>query len=128
MDTIRDKCQHDISKLYSPPRIALEPATHGLGGGYSFDLTVPDKDGYVWDFSQPECRKRAWAKITKSKPFLLIGSPPCTAFSNLQNLQRAQPGGHAKVDAWIEKAKIHIEFCCELYAYQMRQARYFFHP
>ena len=127
MEVIHAKCQHDISELYSPPRIALEAAKHNLRGGYSFDLTVPDKDGYVWDFSQPECRKRAWAKIVKSKPFLLIGSPPCTAFSNLQNLQRDQPGGDAKVDAWIEKAKVHIEFCCELYTYQMRQGRYFLH-
>ena len=31
------------------------------------------------------------------------------------------------MDAMIGKAKVHIEFCTELYAYQMRQGRYFLH-
>ena len=51
MEVIRAKCQHDISELYSPPRIALEVTKHGLRRGYSFDLTVPDENGYIYGTS-----------------------------------------------------------------------------
>ena len=98
MEVVRARLRrrNGTSELYSPPRIALEARKHGLRRGFSLDRTVPDKDGYVWDFSKPECRKQAWAKVVKLKPFLPIGSPPCSAFRILQNLQQAQPGGHEK--------------------------------
>ena len=86
MEVVREKlgCTNDISEIYSPKRIATMAREYGLRGGFSLDFSTPDKDGYVWDFSRPECRDRAWKKLVTERPYLLIGSPQCTAFSILQ--------------------------------------------
>ena len=129
METMQQKlgCENFIGEVYSPPRIAEMARKHGLRGGFSMDFTVPGPDGYIWDFSKKVCRDKAWDMIVKLKPFLLVGSPPCTAFSSLQNFLRCLPGGNEKVDRAIEAAKIHVEFCIKLYKYQIREGRYFLH-
>ena len=70
----------DITEVYSPARVNEVARRWGLKPGSSVDLT----NGY--DFTKPEARKRAWAKIKEEDPFLIIGSPPCTLFSLLQEL------------------------------------------
>ena len=120
-------CKSFMGELYSPPRIVQMATEFGLRGGFSLDLTTPGPDGYVWDFTKAECRARAWKLIKEKAPFLIIGSPPCTAFSSLQNFQRCKPGGDAKVDKAMEEAKVHIEFCMKIYRYQLRKGRYFLH-
>ena len=57
-------------------------------------------------------------RVRKHRPYRLIGSPPCTVLSILQNVQRIKLGGSAKVDAEIERAKVHVEFGYELYKYR----------
>ena len=76
----------DITEVYSPERIARVAKKFGLEAGSSFDLT----NG--WDFNIEENRKKAWAKIKEESPYLLIGSPPCTYFSMLQELNVAVHG------------------------------------
>ena len=61
MATVRAKlgCGHDVSEIYSPPRVVKMAKTLGMKGGVSLDLTVPANDGYIWDFSRKHCRDRA---------------------------------------------------------------------
>ena len=108
-------CEHDVSEVYSPPRVVTIAEAAGLRGGFSMDLTAPGRDGKSWDFTKVEHRRRALALVRDKRPYLLIGSPPCTAWSNLQNLNRCKPGGNEKVDAAQAKARVHLEFCCQLY-------------
>ena len=69
-------------------------------------------------------------KLAKDEaPVLLIGSPPCTKFSNMQNLNLA-----FRDDEWKrrfykdrEKAVIHLKFCCKLYRLQRSLGRYDLH-
>ena len=42
------------------------------------------KSGY--DFDKAEDRKRCWEAVAKDEPILVIGSPPCTMFFRLQEL------------------------------------------
>ena len=62
--------------------------------GSSMDLT----NGY--GFTTPEARKRAWAKIKEEDSFLMIGSPPCTLFSLLQELNIVVNGNKK---GWMEQ-------------------------
>ncbi len=74
-----------VSEIYPPPRVTAEikRGRHAhLVPGFAFDLTVDDPDdGQPWDFSIREKRVKARAKFKEQKPYMLIGSPACTAFS-----------------------------------------------
>ena len=96
MEVVRRKlkCTNDVREVYSPPCIVIVAEAVGLRGGFSLDLTAPAPDVSVWDFSRHHCRRRALELVQSQRPHLLIGSPPCTAFSNLQNPNR--PGGNEK--------------------------------
>ena len=90
------------------------------------DLTVTDDQGQPWDFSKHECREKARQLIHKTKPLLLVGSPMCTWFSLLQNLNKK----HMSPEDWnkgYRKATEHIKFVFELYDIQVRSGRYFLH-
>ena len=115
----------DITEVFSPERIAKLAARFGLVPGASMDLT----NG--WDFNRAEDRARAWKNIRETQPYLIIGSPPCTLFSNLQELNkhvhRDNPIWLANFEEEKRKACRHIEFCIQLYRHQLRQGRHFLH-
>ena len=115
----------DVTEVYSPERINKLARKFGLVPGASLDLT----NGY--DFRKPEDRRRAWNEIKKTEPFVVIGSPPCTLFSNLQELNKHI---HRDDQAWLrrfeeEKAQAteHLRFCSLLYQHQLRRGRHFLH-
>ena len=64
--------------------------------------------------------------VRTTKPYFIIGSPPCTAFSPLQEISRKKrdPKVMAKQ---LESAKRHIRFCLEVYAMQIAGKRHFVH-
>ena len=70
--------------------------------------------------------------IRSRAPYLIICSPPCTKFSNLQNLNKAinGPEWHEKFAAELEMAKAHVRFCVELMREQLAAGRHFLfeHP
>ena len=59
----------------------------------------------------------------EESPYLLVGLPPCTYFSMLQELNVAvhghKPEWMAKFEEEKRKAKIHAHFDWELYRYQL---------
>ena len=84
-----------------------------------------------WDFDKGEDRRRAVKYVLTEKPKLVIGSPMCTLFSLLQEINIAK---HGHDPEWMEafqkrldKAKRHIRFCIQLYKLQMSQGRYWLH-
>ena len=52
--------------------------------------------------------------IRDQKPYLLIGSPACKAFSSWMTLNRAKSSNRAEVDCAKIRAKLHIEFVMRL--------------
>ena len=82
-------------------------------------------------FTKESDRQLAWKRVKDNAPFVLIGSPPCTYFSMLQELNIAtnkhMPGWLQNFEAEREKAKQHVNFCCPLYRYQIDQGRRFVH-
>ena len=122
----------DVVEVYSQPRIAQEASLRYYGGtelkaGWSLHLTMRNpKDGQPWDLSKREVQDKVKGKVRRSKPFIVIGSPPCTAFSQLQgwNNHRRDPD---VVKSELKAAKAHVNICFELYEGQRRNGRYLIH-
>ena len=129
IETVREmlNCSNDLSEIYSPPRIASTANRMGMRGGFSLDFTTPEADGYVWDFNKVECRNKAMKLVKRTKPYMLVGSPECTPFSTIQNLNMRTPAGYDKVMAERAQGEVHLEFCRQLYMEQVRGGRYFLH-
>ena len=120
-----------VSEIYSPARVTKEIKEgkfHSLIPGFTFDLTnVDPSDGRAWDFSRRSKRIKARRLLREQKPYMLIGSPMCRAFSTWMALNRAKSNDKAAVDAAYEAAKVHIEFVVSLYRDQIEGNRYFLH-
>ena len=120
-----------VAEIYSRPRVTsavkLLPEL-SLLPGFALDLTTTNAQGENWDFSREEMRAQARALVTREKPLLLIGSPPCTPFCTWQDLNAARHGwSPAEVRRRRAAGELHIRFCCELYEEQHRQGRLFLH-
>ena len=70
-----------VAELYSEPRVVKEAAARGLKASLSVDL----KTGY--DLLSKETKNNVRAELRRRRPRLLVTSPPCTKFSQLQNLR-----------------------------------------
>ena len=78
-------------------------------------------------FSRRRKRIKARRLLREQKPYMLIGSPMCRAFSTWQHLNRAKSNDKAAMDAAYEAAKVHISFVVSLYRDQIEGNRYFLH-
>ena len=105
----------DVSEMFSVPRICQEASARRFGGqtltpGWSLDLTMLDPTtNRAWDLSRADVQDRVRTLVRTTKPYFIIGSPPCTAFSPLQEISRKKrdPKVMAKQ---IESGKRHIRF------------------
>ena len=120
----------DVVELYSPPRIVQEAGLRTYGGrrlrpGWSLDLTVDDPEtGKPWDLSDGKIRNKVMKLINEGKPYMVIMSPMCTAFSQIQaiNKDRRDP---QIVRRELDDAKDHIRWVMKIAALQVRSNRYF---
>ena len=96
----RGDAEAKVVELYSVPRVTSALSTlpyMGLVGGPTFDLRK-DENGQSWDFRLAEHRDRARRRILREKPFLVVGSPPCTEYSAVQALNHRRLGGGRNAD------------------------------
>ena len=116
-----------IAEIYSPPRIAEHAAPHGMRPGWSLDLSTMDPfDGKPWDFRSAAKRRRAEELLNATKPWLLVGGPPCTDYSVMQNMNWGKMSPAERERRKVE-AKLHVDFCAQLYRIQHEQGRLFLH-
>ena len=106
----------DVAEVFSPARVSHLAAKLGLVPGASLDLT----NG--WDFNLAEDQTRAWNLIKKTVRYAIIGYPPCTLLSHVQELNTHS---HRDGPEWLEafdeekqKATQHIDVCMALYRHQ----------
>ena len=107
----------ECAELYSPVRVNKYMKRYGMRPGSSMDLLTG------WDFDRSSDRAAAVRRIDEEGPSLVIGSPMCTMFSALQNLQLRNDAGDKRLD----NATKHIKFAVAVYRRQKRQGRYFLH-
>ena len=88
--------QRDSDVCDSPPRVVQEAGLRSYGGrqlrpGWSLDLTVNDPEtGKPWDLSCGKIRTKVVQFIAEGKPYTIMLSPMCTAFSLIQNVNQAR--------------------------------------
>ena len=125
-----------MNEIDSGPRItalARRRKKYGIEPGVALDLTTTDEIGKAWDFNDPRQRRRAEQLLDEQQPLLLIGSPMCTAFSQLQqigvNRAPGTPGWRdpAKMEENRARAMVHMRFTCHLYHKQLVRGGYFVH-
>ena len=116
-DLVHRLCSVDVSEVFSPPRVGKEALKFGLEAGDAMDLTTG------WDFNKEKDRVEAEERLDKQKPLVLIGSPPCVAFSQLQTLI---PDSKRKAQQLAEGIR-HMEFMAKLYKKQVEGGRVFLH-
>ena len=122
-----------VSEIYSPPRVTEElrrkPWTwRSLMPGFALDLTVDDPDdGMPWDFSKSGKRSKAMRIIRETRPYMVIGSPCCTAFSAWQALNALKTKDPEKMRRAMARAVKHIDFVVSVYREQLENNRYFVH-
>ena len=99
----------------------------GLLPGWSLDLTINDPDdGMPWDFNIQEKRDKAEKMVKDKRGLLLIGSPMCSAFNQIQSLGRGRIG-ETRFGELMEQGLNHLRFCAKLYKMQLDQGTYFLH-
>lgn len=75
--------------------------------------------GRTWDLLNPEDQRAAWTVFHKTRPKLLVASPPCTLFSCLQNLN-----GKPDPEKYRKAVKM-VEFAVDMCVAQHRAGRRF---
>ena len=116
-DRLRGALRVDISEVFSPPRVTEMAGKFGLKPGDAMDLITG------WNFDREDHRQQARELIQQRRPKLLIGSPDCTMFSQLQGLSG---WNEHKASRW-RQARRHLQFVCELYRDQVRRGDWFLH-
>ena len=120
-----------VSEIYSSPRVTKELQRmryKHLAPGLALDLTVVDPhDGMPWDFDKAEKRERAIMLMRRQKPYVLIGSPACKAFSTWQFLNALKCRDPEAMKRAKIQATLHLDFVASLYREQLEGGRYFLH-
>ena len=86
-----------------------------LQGLRALDLRCNKPDGTPWDFRRREDRDLAVHSIETEKPLVIIGCPPCTAFSSWNTHMNYARMPADRVDAMLEEGKLHLRFMIKLY-------------
>ena len=123
--------KYHVCEAYSPPRMTVMAARHGLKAGWSFDLTnVDPDDGKPWDLSRPEKQAKAMKKLEDDEPMMLVLSPMCGPFSTLQSVFNYPKMQKGEVEDKVRDAMEHVKFCLKLCLEQYRNGRLFLfeHP
>eukprot|EP00435_Cladocopium_sp_Y103_P046990 s1741_g13.t1 len=113
----------DVAEVFSPPRIAAEAKKQGLSAGGSYDLQT----GY--DLLDRGDVQRMWRELEEDDPELVVNTPPCTAFSPLQewNLPRMD---FDKAVVLIGEGMEHLETASDVALWQHQRGKVFLfeHP
>ena len=122
-----------VAELYSPPRVTKElkrmrrrvPGM-ALVPGATFDLEE-DENGVAYDVLRAEDRQRIRERITRDRPYLVVGSPKCTDYSALTvNLQHPKMSERELRRRLVER-EVLLRFAVEIYCLQLAAGRHFLH-
>lgn len=112
-----------ISEVYSPPRVTAEAQRSGMKVGGAYDLQT----GY--DLKSTNDQARMWSELEEDDPELTVLSPPCTPFSQLQELNFPKMD-FAKVVALVGEGLLHWDVACQVAWWQCMRGKTFLleHP
>ena len=119
-----------VVEIFSPKRFVRKAAALGLRPGFAVDLCEPKpygkNEGEYWDLMKESDVQELEVMIDYEQPWFVTGSPPCTAFSALQNINV-----HKRNSQVVEKEKSDatklLEVAIKFYNKQVDENRYFLH-
>jgi hypothetical protein len=100
-------------------RIRKSGARSWTRAGASFDLVVDEDTGESWNFLRAEDRRRCWRRLKQEDPWIVVGSPPCTASSRLQGLNKER-GDPAKRQRKEVEGKVLLNFALDVNRWVLR--------
>ena len=109
-----------VSEVFSPGRFTKRAGVFGMIPGTAFDLRTD------WDLSGNVQAQRCWDKVEREDPYLLVGSPICKAFCQLQALRPPNsPESWKQFQELLQKSLKHLSFCMKMYARRVELGRKF---
>ena len=83
----RARGKYAVVEIFSPPRVCERARERGIAGGWSLDSMYQDPiTGQKWDLRQRHVQDKVVMMLRRDKPGVVVACPPCTMFSQLQNL------------------------------------------
>jgi hypothetical protein len=107
-DRIHGEGMHDVSEVFSVPRMVKCASKKGMFPGMSYDLVLGD------NLLKTDQRKRVLEELRRDKPFCVVVSPPCTMFS-----RRRRPGDPELDRKEMLKALVLLNFGVQVCRQQM---------
>ena len=113
----------DVSEIYSPPRTTKEAEKQKMKAGTAYDMLT----GY--ELGSWKDQHRMWKELAREDPELVVLSPPCTAFSMLQQWNYPRMSLEKAV-LLIEDGLHHVRVSAKVALWQHRRGKKFLfeHP
>ena len=108
----------DVSEIYSPPRITKEAEKQKMKAGTAYDMLT----GY--ELGSWKDQHRMWKELAREDPELVVLSPPCTAFSMLQQCNYPRMSLEKAV-LLIEDGLHHVRVSAKVALWQHRRGKKF---
>ena len=109
-----------VAEIFSPPRVTSEARRRGLQAGAAFDKLCG------WDATRGTDVKAMLDYIDMHQPMFVNGSPPCTLFSQLQNLTKNKRD-EDDFQRRLEEARHMLRVAVAAYNRQVKSNRFFLH-
>ena len=110
----------DFVELYNPGNFTANKGE--LIAGTVIDCKINPQ----FDLTSSQVRQEVATLIEREAPLFLIGAPPCTVFSSMQNINQRRNVG----EAWevkYQQGLAHLECAVQLYWEQISRGRFFIH-
>ena len=116
--------RHDIAEYYNPPRALVVGRQRGLSGSLSLDIISG------WDFKIPSLRSLSLELLSRLCICLVILSPPCIIFSDLQRLWNFKRMSQSQVRLKWDEGMLHLKHAMDCALVQYNKGRFFLfeHP
>ena len=121
-----EEMYNDISEVFSPPRVVTIAQRSGLRGGWSIDKIVEKEPGVKWDLTVKSHQDEVLKLIKATEPGLIVGSPPCSWYSRMMQLNWPKISNRRKKHM-LREAKTLLDFAVECYKLQVEGNRVFIH-
>ena len=94
--------------------------------GVTFDL-YEDEQGVAYDVLKAADRQRNRARVSRDRPLLVVGSPPCTdwCWYNVHANHKRMPA--AELRRRLVERQVALRFAVEIYCLQLAGGRHFLH-
>ena len=118
--TVQAQASVDFVELYNPGNFTANKGE--LVAGTVIDCKINPQ----FDLTSSQVKQEVAVLIEKEDPLFLIGAPPCTVFSSMQNMKQRHNVGKAW-EIKYQQGLAHLEYAVQLYWEQISRGRFFLH-